>query len=845
MKSLRFNRLLFLALTIFIIIGCPLFSLSAETNPAKEEKEPTAKTKEQQTTLIQVYSWATILPKELIDLQSNLAKEKDIKAVDEEITVLAQEAEALKKEVSEAKKVNDLQLTEVANYQTKVYKITNRLKSLSEPILSAISNLSEKRKEWQTKKDQILGFDKKELLALALAKEQQKTLVETIDNALQLIGEQLKIYLAIGKKIGDLQVLLYSTNNDLKSLDAELRAISIQQTSPSVLSREFYTRINADLFYQSYSNTKRFVIDQLENLKKNLNLLFLNLVSFLLICFGMYKTKDLISSSSRWYPFAVYPIATTVFMVSSLNAFIDMMPVNFDLPQQWEALLHILTLLAAIRLTTLLIENKIRRLLLVRLIVFMAVAMVMVVLDLPQILILLYVFYVSLLALVYYFYQLPSTRGRTDSKAWLSRVMGIFPAAVLILGISGYDQFAVMLFSTLLSAVVACLIVWMLYRLLFGFFDLIFSVLPFDLLRDNQEIILKSLQPIIVWLHILLLIAIQGVVWGIFSTLNEALTGIFNFGFKVSSLQISPGFFLTVIFVIYAAFLASKAIQMLLLNKVLPRYGAERGVQLSITRLVHYGILTIGFLVMLRVLGFQLNQLALLGGALGVGIGFGLQAIVNNFASGLILLFERPIKVGDTIQIGTEIGEVKHLGLRATIIQTFDNAEIVVPNSDLVTGQVTNWTLGERRVRIRIPVGVAYGTEVTKVLKILLDCAKANPVVLSTPAPVSFFLAFGASSLDFEVRVWIPEFLNKTQVLSDLNQDIEKKFALNNIEIPFPQTDLHLRSVDEAAAARMWRASSHAQSLQSEQSVQADSIPSDSSEVEEEKGERGNCSDPQ
>jgi len=237
---------------------------------------------------------------------------------------------------------------------------------------------------------------------------------------------------------------------------------------------------------------------------------------------------------------------------------------------------------------------------------------------------------------------------------------------------------------------------------------------------------------------------------------------------------------------------------------VLPRYGAEKGVQLSITRLAHYAILTIGFLIMLNVLGFQLNQLAILGGALGVGIGFGLQAIVNNFASGLILLFERPLKVGDTIQIGSEFGEVKNLGLRATIIQTFDNAEIVVPNSDLITGQVTNWTLAERRVRVRVPVGVAYGTDVTKVLEILVACAKANPTVLGTPKPMAVFLAFGSSSLDFELRVWISEYLEKIQVLSDLNQDIENEFAINNIEIPFPQTDLHLRSVDEAAAVRMW-----------------------------------------
>ncbi len=353
--------------------------------------------------------------------------------------------------------------------------------------------------------------------------------------------------------------------------------------------------------------------------------------------------------------------------------------------------------------------------------------------------------------------------------------------------------------------------VWMLYRLHFGFLDLLLSILPFDSCRENREIILKSLQPIIVWLHLLFLVAIQCVVLGFFPTVNEACGKIFNLGFDVANLHVSPGFFLTVIFVIYGAILTSKAVQALLLKKVLPRYGAEKGVQLSITRLAHYGILTIGFVIMLRVLGFQLNQLTLLGGALGVGIGFGLQAIVNNFASGLILLFERPIKVGDTIQIGSEIGEVKNLGLRATIIQTFDNAEIVVPNSDLITGQVTNWTLGERKVRIRVPVGVAYGTDVASVLKILTACAKANPMVLSTPQPLAFFLAFGASSLDFELRVWIPEFLNKTQVLSDLNQDIENEFALNNIEIPFPQTDLHLRSIDDVAAARLVRPSTHPQ----------------------------------
>lgn len=816
-------RCFFLFLVVLTAIGLLPFSLLAEEKPAEQNDKPTPE--EQKASLIEIYSWATILPKELIDLQNGLKNGQDIKAVEEELVGLAQQADEFKRETIIAGTTPDLQLNEVTSSQARLYKITTRLKKISEPITAAISDLSAKRTEWQSKKDQLSRYDKKEVLSLALAKEQQKILAETIDTALKLIEEQLRFALSVGKKIGDLQVILYSAGTSLKAMDNKLRAISIQQTSPSMLSGEFYTRINADLFRQSFSNSLTFIVGQLESLKTNRNVVLLCLFGFLLVGFGIYTTKSLISASSRWYPFAVFPIATTVFMASSLNTFMNMMPVNYILPQQWEALLHILVMIAAIRLTTNLIENKRWRRLLIRLVIFMAIARIMVVLDLSKILILLYVFYVSLVALIYYFYQLPGIKGRTDFNAWLRRYFGIFPAAVLIFGVSGYDQFAVFLFATLLSAVIACLVVWMLYLLHFGFLDLVLTLLPINVIGDYREVILKSLQPIVVCFHIFLLVAVQGVIWNFFSNLNEALAGILKSGFDIFSLHVSPGFVLTVILVGYGAFLVSKTIQMLLLNKILPGYGAEKGVQLSITRLVHYAILTIGFLVMLRVLGFQLNQLALLGGALGVGIGFGLQAIVSNFVSGLILLFERPIKVGDTIQVGTEIGEVKNLGLRATIIQTFDNAEIVVPNSDLVTGQVTNWTLGDRKVRVRVPVGVAYGTDVDKVLKILRACAKANPMVLDSPKPIAFFLAFGSSSLDFELRVWVLEFLDKIQVLSDLNQDIENEFSLNKIEIPFPQTDLHVRSVDEAAA-RIWRDSSP---------LPSDPVSSPAPDVEEKK----------
>ena len=179
-----------------------------------------------------------------------------------------------------------------------------------------------------------------------------------------------------------------------------------------------------------------------------------------------------------------------------------------------------------------------------------------------------------------------------------------------------------------------------------------------------------------------------------------------------------------------------------------------------------------------------------------VGIGFGLQAIVNNFVSGLIMLFERPLKIGDVIVVEGEWGEVTSLGLRSTTVQTFDNAEIVIPNSELVTKNVTNWTLAEKRVRVKVPVGVSYGSDIEKVISILLSCAEENPTVLYTPKPKALFLAFGDSSLNFELRVWISNFDDRLEVISELNREIESEFAAQGVVVPFPQRDLHVKTVD-------------------------------------------------
>lgn len=215
----------------------------------------------------------------------------------------------------------------------------------------------------------------------------------------------------------------------------------------------------------------------------------------------------------------------------------------------------------------------------------------------------------------------------------------------------------------------------------------------------------------------------------------------------------------------------------------------------AITSILRYAIVITGSLVGLGLLGMRWSQLQWMAAALTVGLGFGLQEIFANFVSGLILLFERPFRVGDVITVGELSGRVTRIRTRATTILDFDNKEIVVPNKNFITGQLINWTLSDTTTRVIIKVGVAYGSDPHEVEALLLRAARESDHVLSEPEPKCWFLAFGASSLDFELRVFVSTIADRLEVQHDLNTRITELFADNGIEIAFPQLDLHIRDV--------------------------------------------------
>lgn len=266
-----------------------------------------------------------------------------------------------------------------------------------------------------------------------------------------------------------------------------------------------------------------------------------------------------------------------------------------------------------------------------------------------------------------------------------------------------------------------------------------------------------------------------------------------------TGVEITTGDVVQALLIVVAAILAQRLVRFFMQEEIFPRLRVPASSAAIFTTLTNYAVIGMGLLMAGSALGFTATQLTVLFGALGVGIGFGLQNIVNNFLSGLILIFEQPIKVGDILESGGTWGTVKRIGVRATVLRTFDGAEIIVPNGDLLSKEIKNWTLSDAVSRVEVLVGVAYGSNPSEVLEILRRVATANPLVLREPAPLPLMVGFGDSSLDFKLLCWV-KIDDRFQGVSQLHVAVEQALADADITIPFPQRDLHVRSVEASTA---------------------------------------------
>jgi small-conductance mechanosensitive channel len=265
--------------------------------------------------------------------------------------------------------------------------------------------------------------------------------------------------------------------------------------------------------------------------------------------------------------------------------------------------------------------------------------------------------------------------------------------------------------------------------------------------------------------------------------------------FSLGDVPITPTFLIKAFVFFILIILAVRFSRRLLRSQLLAHTALGVGQQYALERGIGYLVFIIGLIIGLQMVGINLSSLIVLSGAVGIGIGFGLQTVANNFISGIILLIERSIKVGDRVEVGELNGDVVHIGPRATWVRTNDNIVVVIPNAAFTEKPVTNWTAADRQIRFSVALGVSYSSDPENVRRILLDVAAIQPDVLSNPPPDVIFKEFGESSLNFELRVWTIQQVQTPQVLkSELYFRIFKAFRESGIEIPFPQRDLHLKS---------------------------------------------------
>ena len=399
---------------------------------------------------------------------------------------------------------------------------------------------------------------------------------------------------------------------------------------------------------------------------------------------------------------------------------------------------------------------------------------------------------------------------RVPDQAWIRGLAWLATAAILIAVLSGYARFADFLTERLLASI---FILGAFYLLAVVSDALFRDVFAADTPRARAIALNLGLRPsrlgligallsgvVRVLLFFLALVVILGPWEGTATDMVGALQG-FRFGFTVGEATISFHAVLAAVAVLVIGILLTRAAQRWLETQVLPRTEIEPSLQLSVGMIFGYVGIIAAIALALGALGIDLQKIALVAGALSVGIGFGLQSIVSNFVSGLILLTERPIRVGDWIVAKGEEGFVRRIRVRATEVETFERASVIIPNSDLISGVVKNWTHGNILGRVTVQVGVSYDSDAEKVRELLLAIAAEHPSVLKEPAPFVLFMAFGDSALNFELRCIIRDIQQRLSILSELNFAVLARFREAGIEIPFPQRVVHFAGGETSPAA--------------------------------------------
>jgi small-conductance mechanosensitive channel len=794
-----FKKILPVALTVVLLMIAvrPVHALFITEQTPSTEQASVAELPD----LANIIPLASNLPGRLALLKNRVEGLPDITTIEKNFSEYQERIEAFGSLLDTIKDAEGENLFKLTNLIRKFRDEKTYFEFVNRPLAREIRRVVVWKTEWVEEKNRWNSI-KSRLVADRNPEQLKSTLVkahDSIDTALNIIQVQLETMLQAQANGAEIKAKIDTLEAETLAFISASRADSMLAVSPRMFSPEYFGQFRPELWNKTLTNLRLVTLPDFRFVVRYGWLLVCQWLIIAAVILIIFKNRQALIDSEHWAFLAESPIATGIFV--GILTFIlfpqyQVFPLSLKLVNLMAGTISFLLLLKH------LLEDSWKKQAAIGVTILFVLMSVLAAINLPLPLFRLYTLIASLLGLYFFWrWSRESIKKKDSLFNLLILYLGfILSGGIAVMQIWGMDKAASYLLGAILTSLSVTLVFILFMYMIHGVMNWVFHTSPvwnIKQLRSETKTLVKRVGFIInSCIVVFVLFPIILTAWGLYGSTQEAVGGFLALGFNIGYQRISLGLMLAATATLYVSFLFSWSLPKVILDENVAGAGLERGGRISIGHLIQYFIVFIGFLVTIMLFGLDLTKLTIILSAFGVGIGFGLQGIVNNFISGLILLFEQPVRVGDRIEITGNWAEIKRIGLRATTVRTFDESEVIIPNANLVSNEVTNWTLSNRQARITTPVGVVYGSDIHLVIGTLMACAEDHERVAKSPPPQVLFRSFGESSLDFELRTWINDINDRLLVSSELHQEIDRRFREANIEIAFPQRDLHLRSME-------------------------------------------------
>ncbi|MGD8412817.1 MAG: mechanosensitive ion channel, partial [Candidatus Latescibacterota bacterium] len=711
-----------------------------------------------------------------------------------QLSVRAEEAAAQLRELRD-RPVQDAKIDQIEAQLPDVLRRTNELtKATDASLVESVSarTLEDLERRWERTKKLIDGWrdrvvrrgqaidrDMATLLKMrrvweatledAKANQSQDAVQSIIKTALEQIrqeearfGEHRARLISIGLKIGQAENMIDDASRQIEAAQKELRMRLRVFDTPPLWESLLHPPPRGDMEKQLRMVARNSYFSLREFVTYYRNWLFVHTLVFVLLCLLMRSLRNRVKHLNLEHPELEEStgIVSRPYSAALLLSLVGVLLVYPYPPRLVEELTTVLCFIPLYRILPRKVFNQLGRLLiwLVCLHIVDRVNDILPYLSLLKRILLLLLNAVTLAVVVRTIKDDATGHiGGTRHLRAIERVAAFLLSTALVSNILGNLSLAAMLVTAVIASAYSALVLYAIYLIV----DAVLKIgvdtraaRSLRMVRRHGDMIVRRISSVLqfgfklVWLG-------AALHWlQVLPFVTEAARHILNADARFGNISVSLGGLVAFLVTVWAAFIISRIVRFILGEDVFPRMSLPRGIPNALSTGFHYIILLVAFILAVAATGVDLGKFAILAGAFGVGIGFGLQNVVNNFISGLILIIERPVMPGDTIEFGDRIGDVKQIGIRASTIRTWSGAEVIVPNGNLISSEVINWTLSDRQRRLDVPVGVAYGSPVKKVMEVLANVAIGHPDILDNPAPRVLFRSFGDSSLDFELRCW-------------------------------------------------------------------------------------------